>query len=67
MTTYIAIGLPLLNEASPVALLSDVSNNFDYCRLKYGYGECYYILSGYLSNELSFLREYSEGGLPGTC
>lgn len=44
MTALIAIGLPSLNEGSPVAFLSDVTNNFNYCRLKYGYGECYYIL-----------------------
>ncbi|KAN0109267.1 hypothetical protein V8E52_009451 [Russula decolorans] len=38
MTTYIAISLPSLNDGSSVAFLSDVSNNFNYCRrLKYGY------------------------------
>jgi hypothetical protein len=67
MTTYIAIELPLLNNGSPVAFLSDVSNNFNYCRLKSGFGECFCILSGHLSNKLSSLREYSDASLPGTC
>jgi hypothetical protein len=67
MTTYIAIRLPSLNEGSPVAFLSDVSNNLNYCRLNYDYGECYCIPSGHLSNKLSSLREYSEASLPGAC
>jgi hypothetical protein len=68
MTTYIAISLPSLNDGSSVAFLSDVSNNFNYCRrLKYGYGECYCILSGHLDDELSSLRKYSDASLPGTC
>jgi len=67
MTTYISIALPSLNDGSPVAFLSDVSNNFSYCRLKYGYGECYCILSGHLCNRLSSLHEYSDASLPETC
>ena len=67
MTTYIAAPLPSLNDGSPVAILSDVTNNPYYSRLKYGYGECYCILSGHLNDELSSLREYSDASLLGTC
>ena len=71
MTTYIVIGLPSLNERSPVPFLSDVSNHINYCRPtirpKHGYGECYCILPEHLSNKLSPLREYSDASLPGTC
>ena len=44
-TTYIAIELPLLNNGSRAAFLSDVTNKFNYSRLKSGYGECYCTLS----------------------
>jgi hypothetical protein len=47
MKTYTVIGLPSLNEGSPVTILSDVSNIFNYSRPKNGNGECYCILSGH--------------------
>jgi hypothetical protein len=66
MTTYFAIRLPS-NEVSLVAILSDVTNNSNYCRPKYEYGERYCTLSGYLSNILSSLREYSDASRSETC
>ena len=67
MTTYIAIGLPS-NEVSLFAFLSDLTNNFKYCRPKcdYANGECYCILSSYLSH-MGSSGEYSDASLPGKC